>query len=236
MTDDKLQLGVIVSVMGAVDKADAAMAKVADLGLPTCQVAWLGESSLADGEKLRAAADKYGITITTRWVHPPGRTVWNFTEGPTTIGLVPRATRNQRTPAFLNAARVAGAIGVPSITTHAGFIPEYPGDEDYYGTVQVLKSIAAACAAEGIEFWFETGQETPVTLRRTIEDIGADNVGINLDPANLLMYGKANPVDAVDVFGQYVRGVHAKDGDYPTTECTWGRKSRWARAGPTSRC
>ena len=65
-------------------------------------------------------------------------------------------------------------------------------------------------------FRFETGQETPITLLRTIHDIGTDNLGINLDPANLLMYGKANPVDALDVFGQYVRGVHAKDGEYPT--------------------
>ena len=53
-------------------------------------------------------------------------------------------------------------------------------------------------------------------MLRTIEDIGAENVGVNLDPANLLMYGKANPVDALDVIGRYVRGVHAKDGEYPT--------------------
>jgi len=49
-----------------------------------------------------------------------------------------------------------------------------------------------------------------------IEDLGGEHLGINLDPANLLMYGKANPVDALDVFGQYVMGVHAKDGEYPT--------------------
>ena len=61
-----------------------------------------------------------------------------------------------------------------------------------------------------------TGQETPVTLLRVMQDIGFDNVGINLDPANLIMYGKANPVDSLDVFGKYVRGVHGKDGLYPT--------------------
>ncbi len=217
MTDEKLELGVIVTIMASVDKAEPAMAKVANLGLPTCQVAWQGENSLEDGKRLRAAADTCGITITTLWTHPPGRTVWNFVEGPTTIGLVPRATRQERIPAFQNAARVAAAIGVESITTHVGFIPENPTDEDYLGTVEALKTIVATCAEEGIEFWFETGQETPVTLLRTIEDIGADNVGINLDPANLLMYGKGNPLDAVDVFGQYVRGLHAKDGDYPTS-------------------
>ena len=70
--------------------------------------------------------------------------------------------------------------------------------------------------ANGQNFLFETGQETPVTLKRLIEDTGEDNLGINLDPANLIMYGKANPVDALDVFGKYVMGVHAKDGKYPT--------------------
>jgi len=63
----------------------------------------------------------------------------------------------------------------------------------------------------------ETGQETPVTLRRTIEDIGTGNLGINLDAANLILYGKANPIDALSVFGEYVRNIHAKDGKYPTS-------------------
>ena len=53
-------------------------------------------------------------------------------------------------------------------------------------------------------------------MLRVIEDLGYDNVGVNLDPANLLMYGKANPVDALDIIGTYVRAVHAKDGEYPT--------------------
>ena len=82
------------------------------------------------------------------------------------------------------------------------------------------KTIVAKCKENGQNFLFETGQETPVTLKRAIQDIekalGKGNVGINLDPANLLMYGKANPVDALEVFGEYVMGIHGKDGKYPT--------------------
>ena len=69
---------------------------------------------------------------------------------------------------------------------------------------------------QGQYFLFETGQETPTTLLRFIENIGTGNVGINLDSANLILYGKANPIDALDVIGKYVRGIHAKDGFYPT--------------------
>ncbi|NLD45330.1 MAG: sugar phosphate isomerase/epimerase, partial [Chloroflexi bacterium] len=72
------------------------------------------------------------------------------------------------------------------------------------------------CRDRGLFLNFETGQETPTTLMRTIEDLGLDNLGINLDPANLLMYGKGNPMDAVDIYQGAVRGVHVKDGRYPT--------------------
>ena len=118
------------------------------------------------------------------------------------------------------ASGFAHKVGVESITTHVGFIPENPKDPVYISLTDVLRVVATFCKVNGQSFWFETGQETPVTLLRTIEDIGAENLGVNLDPANLLMYGKANPADALDIIGEYVRGVHAKDGDYPTN----GRK------------
>jgi sugar phosphate isomerase/epimerase len=68
----------------------------------------------------------------------------------------------------------------------------------------------------------ETGQETPLTLLRVINDINENNLGINFDPANFLMYGKANPIDALRIVGAYVNGVHAKDGEYPTDGISLG--------------
>ena len=121
-----------------------------------------------------------------------------------------------RVEALKKGASFAAACGVPSITTHAGFIPENPSDPLYKGTVDALAEIARHCKKLGLCFCFETGQETPITLLRAMTDIGTGNLGVNLDPANLLMYGKANPVDALDILGPHVRGVHAKDGEYPT--------------------
>jgi len=74
--------------------------------------------------------------------------------------------------------------------------------------------------------YIRKGEGTPVVLLRTIERVGMDNIGVNLDPANLIMYGKGNPVDALDVIGPYVRNVHVKDGLYPTNGDRLGHEVR----------
>lgn len=73
-------------------------------------------------------------------------------------------------------------------------------------------------------FLFETGQETPITMLRTIQAIATDNIGINFDTANLILYGKGNSLDALDVFGKYVMDTHIKDGFYPTEGMSLGRE------------
>jgi sugar phosphate isomerase/epimerase len=212
----KLGLGVIT---GLGKGPDEELAKVRELGLPTCQVSCWDPATYTqeNARAVRIASEKHGVEVTSIWAGYPGPAVWNFTEGPSTIGFVPPEFRAIRVEALKKAAEFAAACGVSSITTHAGFIPENPKDPLYEGTIRALREIAVHATKQGIWFCFETGQETPVTLLRAMKDIGTDNLGINLDPANLLMYGKANPIDALDILGPYVRGVHAKDGEYPTT-------------------
>ena len=97
-----------------------------------------------------------------------------------------------------------------------GFIPENPWSTEYHELVSAVRVVANHCKENGQYFCFETGQETPVTLLRMIQDVDTGNLGINLDTANLILYGKGNPVDALDVFGKYVRSTHMKDGCFPT--------------------
>jgi len=210
-----LQLGVVSRLT---EGPEEALRKVAEMGFPTTQlICWDPDWFTAEmAERVRASSAQNQVAISTLWVGTPGKYVWDLIRGPSTIGIVPELTREERMPALFKGADFAEMIGAPSITTHVGFIPDDPLTPLYRQVVEALRGIAQYCADKGIGFWFETGQETPVTLLRTMEDIGTDNLGINLDPANLLLYGKANPVDALDVFGQYVRGVHAKDGEYPT--------------------
>ena len=211
----KLEIGVLVSLVA---DPEPEIQKVADLGLRSCQVcSWNPDVWTAEtGERLTAACEQLGVRVSTFWSGLPGPAKWNFTEGPTTIGLVPPEYREMRVGVLKQAAEFAAKFKLPSITTHVGFIPEAPSDPLLPGTIEALKQAAGRCAELGIGFCFETGQETPVTLLRTIERVGTGNLGINLDCGNLILYGKANPVDALDVFGRYVRDTHMKDGLYPT--------------------
>ena len=218
-----IKLGVITNLT---ENPSEKLAKVAEMGLPTCQLnAWQPELWTDSIAKLIVEAQKkHNVEVSSLWAGYPGPAVWNFIDGPSTLGFVPAEYRQMRIESMMRAIRFAKNIGTPSVTTHAGFIPESPKDPLYEGTINALRQIANACKKEGLNFCFETGQETPVTLLRAIKDIGTDNLGVNLDPANLLLYGKGNPVDALDILGPYVKGVHAKDGDYPTDPNKLGRE------------
>jgi sugar phosphate isomerase/epimerase len=86
----------------------------------------------------------------------------------------------------------------------------------YKQAVVAIREVATYCKRNGQNFRYETGQETPITLVRAMGDVGVDNQGVNFDLANLILYGKANPVDAIELLGPYVQGIHAKDGMWPT--------------------
>lgn len=207
-------IGVMTNLSGDVRHE---MEKVRSFGLSSTQTECWDDSqyTIENIGLIKNALIDFDVEISSLWTGYPGHAAWNFIDGPATIGLVPPETRDIRVKALIKGAEFAAELGLPSITTHAGFIPENPGDPLYAGTVEALAKVAGRCFELGLEMCFETGQETPITLLRVMRDIGTPNLGINLDPANLLMYGKANPIDAIDIFGSRIKGVHAKDGEYP---------------------
>ncbi len=215
-----LRLGLII---GIGKDPDAAMAKVHNLGLPTCQV-FVDEIEPELAGYLCQALDKYQIEATSLVVGGPGKEVWDFYQGPLTIGLVPRETRDSRIAHIKKASDFAKKCGISAVQTHCGFIPENPNDPVYKETATAMREVATYCRRNGQNFRYETGQETPITLVRAIQDVGLDNQGVNFDLANLILYGKANPVDAIELLGPYVQGIHAKDGLWPTNPKELGKE------------
>lgn len=211
-----MRLGVLVNLDS--EEIEEKFSQLHEMGFKLCQLCCWRQRLMTEeiAEKIKGYCEKYDVSISTFWCGWSGPQAWNFYDGPLTLGLVPAEYRFERMKELMHGSDFAKMLGVENVATHAGFLPETPASEQYRSTVAALRKVAEHVKDNGQYFLFETGQETPVTLRRTIEDIGTENLGINLDPANLIMYGKANPIDALDVFGEYVRDVHAKDGCYPT--------------------
>jgi sugar phosphate isomerase/epimerase len=207
-----MRMGLIV---GMGNNPDAALQKVHDLGIPSCQVSTEDFSDqMLRG--IREGVKKFNLEVTALNTGGPGPAVYDFYQGPETIGLVPLQYRAQRIAHFKQASGFAKKLGIPAIHTHFGFIPENPNDPVYKDLLPALREVATYLKGNGQMMLYETGQETPITLLRAITDVGLDNQFVNLDTANLILYGKGNPVDALDVIGKLVRGTHAKDGLFPT--------------------
>jgi sugar phosphate isomerase/epimerase len=219
-TPRKMRLGIII---GIAPDPDAAIRRVHELGFPTCQVS---VHNLDDGaaDALQKALARYGVEATSAVGGGPGPEIYDFYRGPQTIGLVPRETRAARIANYKKISDFAKKTGIPAVQGHCGFIPENPNDPLYGEAVAAIREVAAHCQSNGQNFRCETGQETPIALLRALRDVGLDNIGVNFDAANLILYGKANPVDAVDILAPYIQGVHAKDGLYPTDPRQLGKE------------
>ncbi len=218
--EKKMRLGIVTGISA---DPEPAIKRVHDLGFPTCQ---LGFRSLDDAvaSKLRDAVAKYGVEVTSAIAGGPGPEIYDFYKGPLTIGVAPRQYREARIKRIKEVSDFAKKAGISGVQTHCGFIPENPNEPLYTETVNAIRIVAQYCKDNGQTFRCETGQETPLTLIRAINDVGLDNVGINFDVGNLILYGKANPLDAVELFGPHIMGIHAKDGLYPTNPKELGRE------------
>jgi len=221
-----MALGLLVSPFGA---PEATIRRVHDLGFANCFLSldgYLGGFTPAIATQIKDLLAKYEVTATTVEVVGPKPLVWDFLRGPSTIGLVPPATRAARIDALRQVSDFAKLVGIDQVQTHCGFIPEDPADPLYPGAVEAIRTVATHCQGNGQHFLMETGQETPTTMSRMIRDVAMPNLAVGLDTANLILYGKANPVDAVDILGPHVRSIHAKDGRWPTDPSQLGEEVR----------
>lgn len=201
-----------------IDHLDASMDWLREGGFECCQVNWRVNACMNDqaARKLRQAAQRAGIHLSGVSTFFDGVSRWNVVEGPMTVGLLPADQRPMRLAHVLKTAAFCAQAGVTTLFGHLGYLPTNAFDPNYLGLVASLREIAPRLKALGMRYLFETGQEPAVIFLRILEDVGADNLFINYDPANITMYGFGNPLDALSLYGRYVRGVHVKDGLLPT--------------------
>ena len=132
-----------------------------------------------------------------------------------TVGLVPRGTRAERVARTKAVSDVARGLGIESVMCHIGFVPEDPEEALYAEVRDVARDLCDHCGKNGQSFTLETGQEPAQVLLRFIEDVDRRNLKINFDPANMILYGTGDPIEALGVLSKRVLSVHCKDGDWP---------------------
>lgn len=137
-------------------------------------------------------------------------------------GIAPNATWDRNLAHIKSIVPVAGALGLKLVTFHAGFVPHDPADPDFEKMVSRLSTVAEIFAAADMVVGLETGQETAVELARMLDALNCPNLMVNFDPANMLLYGKGDPIQAIRTLGPWIRQVHIKDAHPSEVPGEWG--------------
>jgi sugar phosphate isomerase/epimerase len=191
--------------------------EVSSLGVRCGQLGIAGDLDLNAGleREWKSALERAQFTIVTVFAAYQGE---DYADVPTvqrTVGFIPRDTREDRERRTYEVGDFAAAIGVSSVATHVGFIPEDQSHPDYIAVRGMVRRVADHAAAHGQTFALETGQEPALILQRFLKDVDRPNVGINFDPANMILYGTGDPIEALSLLGPLVLSVHVKDGHWP---------------------
>jgi L-ribulose-5-phosphate 3-epimerase len=176
-----------------------------------------------EGDRMPEAARAAGFTLTGAMLGFPGEDYTTPQTIQRTGGFGNPATRAERLEGFSWALDRTRALGLRDLMLHAGFLPE-PGQPDRKPFLDTLARVSDLARTRGVTVAFETGQETADLLRLTLDELKCSNVGVNFDPANMLLYDKGDPLRAVEILGPDIRSVHVKDANRPTTPGQWGEE------------
>jgi len=222
MKDEKMPIGVVVSGADPL----TALEEVRSLGIFTCQMSvpqksWWSKDRI---QLIKKAMQDKGVRITSLLCGFEGESYRDIATIKRTVGLLNPLMREERVRKVILSSDFARELGVEILQTHIGFIPEKREDPDYEGLIEALRKIVEHCMKNGQSFALETGQEPANILLRFIEDVNRQNLGINFDPANMLLYDADEPIKTLDILGKYVIGVHCKDGKRPERKGELGRE------------
>jgi sugar phosphate isomerase/epimerase len=198
-----------------------------ELNVPTIQLHAPHKASrtLARAHHFLARLNELGIRISVVFGGFEGESYADIPTVRRTVGLVPPQTRAARLREMKEIADFARVLGVDAVGLHLGFVPHDPGDPLYGEVLAVTRELCDHCRSHAQRLHLETGQESADTLLQFLADAGRDNLFVNFDPANMVLYGSGDPIEALRKVGRYVRSVHCKDAKWaarPGEE--WGRE------------
>lgn len=155
-----------------------------------------------------------GITLTAVFGGFEGESYADIPTVTRTVGLVPPETRAARTAEMKEIADFAKLLNCSVVALHLGFVPHDRNAPLYKEVIEVTRDLLDHCKKNGQSLHLETGQETADGLVQFIADVGRDNLFVNFDPANMILYGTGEPIAALKKIGSLVRSCHCKDGTW----------------------
>lgn len=188
----------------------------------------LGVRAAVENPGVFAAIRKQKWTITATMIDFPQEDYSSLDAIKATGGIVPDDCWDRNRKLFVGAADVTATLGVKYISTHAGFIDE--SDPAYARKVHDrIKALADAAAKKNLTLLLETGQETAEELRAFLEELDHPAIAVNFDPANIILYDKGNPIEALRTLGPWIRHLHVKDATRTKQPGTWGAEVPWGK-------
>ncbi len=203
-----------IGVFASVDAGLGVKLEVAhELGVPTIQLHAPAQPTRTqeNADQFLARLSDLDIALTAVFGGFEGESYANIPTVSQTVGLVPLATRAARTQEMKEIADFARLLGCDVVALHLGFITHDRTSSDYRDVLAITRDICDHCAHNGQDLHLETGQETADGLLQFIEDVERNNLFVNFDPANMILYGTGEPIEALRKVGQYVHSVHCKD-------------------------
>ena len=173
---------------------------------------------------LPALCAEHGVSVVSGMFGTIGEDYSTLESIRLTGGVVPDETWDENWHNIQQTADLAAQLGLGLVSFHAGFLPHDKEDPEYQKLRERIAQIAALFATKNIDLVFETGQETADALRDFLEDLGCPNAGVNFDPANMILYGKGDPIEAVRILGPWIKQVHIKDAVATKEPGTWGEE------------
>jgi len=207
----------------------------AGLGLPLETTAELGISTIhlhapdRDARSSEYAGQlanqlaQHAIEVTCLFAGFAGESYADIPTVERTVGLVNPETRDARVSELNSISDFGKLLDVPAVGLHLGFVPHDTHASSYSEVVNVTAEIADYCGENGQNLHLETGQETAEALLDFLRHVNRDNLFVNFDPANMILYGAGQPLPSLEMLGPYVRSVHCKDAKWSDKPGkTWG--------------
>jgi sugar phosphate isomerase/epimerase len=193
------------------------LAEIKSLGVRCGQLGFFGTTPLTESAAARWQADlaRENFTVVTVFAAYNGESYADIPTVARTVGFVPPDTREERERRTLDLSDFAARLGVGGIACHIGCVPEDRAHPDYAAVRDMVRRVCDRAAGHSQTFALETGQEPAQVLLAFFKDVDRPNLRINFDPANMILYGTGDPIDALRTLAPHVVSVHCKDGDWP---------------------